>query len=102
MQTTAAADEIRAKIRKLVHLARGGWTSPAMKDEEAQQVYDAVRAAALNEAIEAARTEYLHDDTRTSEDRAYNQGVSDAVAAIGALLETAAATSADANPITES
>jgi hypothetical protein len=45
------------------------------------------RADVLNEAIEAARGEYLHDDTRTPEDEAYNQGVSDAVAAIGALLE---------------
>lgn len=46
-----------------------------------------IRAAALNEAIEAARGEYLHDDTGTPEDEAYNQGVTDAIAAIGALLE---------------
>ncbi|MDX3324729.1 hypothetical protein PV405_08620 [Streptomyces sp. ME02-6979-3A] len=45
------------------------------------------RADVLNEAIEAARSEYLHDDTGTPEDEAYNRGVSDAVAAIGALLE---------------
>jgi hypothetical protein len=42
----------------------------------------------LNEAIEAARGEYLEDATGTPEDEAYNQGVSDVVAAIGALLET--------------
>lgn len=43
--------------------------------------------APINEAIEAARGEYLHDDTATPEDEAYNQAVSDVVAAIGALLE---------------
>lgn len=46
-----------------------------------------IRAAAINEAIEAARGEYLHEDTGTPEDEAYNQAVSDVVAAIGALLE---------------
>lgn len=45
------------------------------------------RAALLAEAIEAARGEYLQDDTGTSEDEAYNQAVSDVVDAIGALLE---------------
>ncbi|WP_405461739.1 hypothetical protein OG786_29640 [Streptomyces sp. NBC_00101] len=45
------------------------------------------RSDALREAIEAARGEYLHEDTATPEDEAYNQGVSDAIAAIGALLE---------------
>jgi len=45
------------------------------------------RRDVLNEAIEAARGEYLHDDTATPEDEAYNQAVSDVVAAIGALLE---------------
>lgn len=38
---------------------------------------------------EAAQAEYLHDDTGTPEDEAYNQGVTDAIAAIGALLEGA-------------
>jgi hypothetical protein len=47
----------------------------------------AIRAQALNEAIEAARGEYLEDQTGTPEDEAYNQAVSDVVAAIGALLE---------------
>lgn len=45
------------------------------------------RRDVLAEAIEAARGEYLHDDTATPEDEAYNQAVSDVVAAIGALLE---------------
>lgn len=45
------------------------------------------RSAALQEAIEAARGEYLHDQTGTPEDEAYNRAVSDVVAAIGALLE---------------
>lgn len=48
---------------------------------------DAYRAENLREAIEAARSEYLHDQTGTPEDEAYNQAVSDVVAAIGALLE---------------
>jgi hypothetical protein len=48
---------------------------------------DAYRAENLNEAIEAARGEYLEDATGTPEDEAYNQAVSDVVAAIGALLE---------------
>lgn len=50
---------------------------------------DAYRAENLNEAIEAARGEYLneHEYTATPEDEAYNQAVSDVVAAIGALLE---------------
>lgn len=43
--------------------------------------------AAYTKAVEAARSEYLNDDTKTPEDEAYNQGVTDAVAAIGALVE---------------
>jgi DNA-binding protein Fis len=46
-----------------------------------------IRADSLREAIEAARGEYLEDNTGTPEDEAYNQAVSDVVAAIGALLE---------------
>lgn len=46
-----------------------------------------LKAETLNAAIEAARGEYLHDDTGTDADAAYNQGVSDAIAAIGKLLE---------------
>jgi uncharacterized protein (DUF2164 family) len=43
--------------------------------------------ATIEKCIEAAQAEYLHDNTGTPEDEAYNQGVSDAIAAIGALLE---------------
>lgn len=43
--------------------------------------------APLNEAIEAARGECLTDATGTPEDEAYNQAVSDVVAAIDARLE---------------
>lgn len=46
-----------------------------------------IRIESLNEAIEAARGEYLEEATGTPEDEAYNQAVSDVVAAIGALLE---------------
>lgn len=45
-----------------------------------------VRADSLYAAIEAARGEYLHDDTGTDADAAYNQGVTDAIVAIGKLL----------------
>ncbi|RAJ70312.1 hypothetical protein K378_01477 [Streptomyces sp. Amel2xB2] len=46
-----------------------------------------IRNAVLNEAIEAAQGEYLTENTGTDEDAAYNRGVADAVAAIGALME---------------
>ncbi|MDQ0809776.1 hypothetical protein QFZ63_001490 [Streptomyces sp. B3I7] len=59
----------------------------AVGDETPEELLNAYRLAVLNEAIEAARGEYLHDDTTTPEDEAYNQAVSDVVAAIGALLE---------------
>ena len=55
--------------------------------ERASAELDAHRTDVLNEAIEAARGEYLEDATGTPEDEAYNQAVSDVVAAIGALLE---------------
>ncbi len=47
----------------------------------------AYRAENLREAIGAARTEYLTGNTGAAEDTAYNDGVADAIAAIGALLE---------------
>lgn len=59
----------------------------AIDNDGAQQKLDTYRTAVLAEAIEAARGEYLHDDTGTPEDEAYSQAVSDVVAAIGALLE---------------
>lgn len=46
-----------------------------------------IESDALQRAIDAARGEYLQDNTGTPEDEAYNQAVSDVVAAIGALLE---------------
>lgn len=61
--------------------AEGHWPGPV------EQKLDAYRAEILNAAIEAARGEYLQDNTGTPEDEAYNQAVSDVVAAIGALLE---------------
>lgn len=42
---------------------------------------------ALDAAIEAARHEYLTDNTGTPEDEAYNQGVSDVIAAITQLRD---------------
>ncbi|MFE7727406.1 hypothetical protein ACFU5D_16625 [Streptomyces anthocyanicus] len=42
-------------------------------------------AKALSDAVEAARGEYLHDDTHTPADEAYNHAVSDVIAAIGEL-----------------
>lgn len=69
--------------------------NPAIPADRASDLlYDfrtVVRVATLNEAIGVARHEYLTDGTGTDEDRAYNQGVSDVIAAIGALLEGGAA-----------
>ncbi len=42
-------------------------------------------AKALSDAVEVARGEYLNDDTRTPEDEAYNQAVSDVIGAISEL-----------------
>lgn len=42
-------------------------------------------AKALSDAVEAAHGEYLHDDTRTPADEAYNHAVSDVITAIGEL-----------------
>ncbi|MEU2674783.1 hypothetical protein ABZ622_39335 [Streptomyces sp. NPDC007164] len=58
------------------------------------------RAEVLAQAIEAARAEHLDDDTGTAEDEAYNQGVDDAVAAVGALWEAAPAPSPRTEPLT--
>lgn len=53
----------------------------------------AARAQAYRDAIEAARSEYLTDNTGTDEDEAYNRGIADAIAAIDArAAETFAAT----------
>ena len=57
--------------------------APAVGQPAEAQATD--RAAVLHEAIEAAEGELLHDDTRTPEDEAYNQGVRDAAAAIARL-----------------
>lgn len=48
------------------------------------------RTEVLSEAVEAARSEYLTDNTGDPEDEAYNRGVSDATAAVGALAEDGA------------
>lgn len=56
-------------------------------ETRANGLLDAHRAEVLAEAIEAARSEYLTDGTGTDEDAAYNRGVSDTIAAIGALAE---------------
>lgn len=68
-----------------------GALSRAQRAEAEVERLKADRAATLNEAIEAARGEYLTDNTGTPEDEAYNQGVTDVIAAIGYLLEGGAA-----------
>lgn len=57
-----------------------------MTNSESQTAITLDRAT-VERCIEAARGEYLTDATGTPEDEAYNQAVSDVVAAIGALLE---------------
>ena len=79
-QSETATQTARTELRNVI-------CAQATDDAGAEQKLDAYRAANLNEAIEAARGEYLHDATGTPEDEAYNQAVSDVVAAIGALLE---------------
>lgn len=79
-ENETAGSPARRELR-LMLAAEGHWPGPI------EQRLDAHRAENLSEAIEAARGEYLHDDTATPEDEAYNQGVSDAIAAIGALLK---------------
>lgn len=69
---------------KLFHHLLYGWSA---SEVVAEQMLDALRVEILNEAIEAARGEYLEGATATPEDEAYNQAVSDVVASIGALLE---------------
>ncbi|MFE5368236.1 hypothetical protein [Streptomyces mirabilis] len=79
----AAVDPAR---NKLFHHLLYGWSA---SEVVAEQLLDARDAEVLTKAIEAARGEYLEDATGTPEDEAYNQAVSDVVAAIGALLEGA-------------
>lgn len=55
-------------------------------EDKANALLDAHRAEVLSEAIEAARGEYLRGPV-TDEGDAYDRGVSDAIAAIGALTE---------------
>jgi hypothetical protein len=61
--------------------------APDMADVIARGFLSRHRAEVLAEAVEAARAEYLTDGTGTDEDNAYNSGVTDAIAAIGALTE---------------
>lgn len=84
MTNTENEAATRPARNKLLHHLLYGWSA---SEVVAEQMLDAQRAEHLSEAIEAARGEYLHDDTGTAEDEAYNQAVSDVVAAIGALLE---------------
>lgn len=84
----SARDELRLMLF--------GWSC---EDGQIDRRLDAFRTEVLAEAIEAVRSEYLHEDTGTPEDAAYNQGVTDAIAAIGALTEaTAPAAPAPAAP----
>lgn len=48
------------------------------------------RTTAVQEALEAVRGESLTDDAGSSDDLAYNQGVTDAIAAVSALLKAGA------------
>lgn len=55
--------------------------------EGAESILAEHDALQLAKAIEAARGEYLTDATGDETDEAYNRGVADAIAAIGALGE---------------
>jgi hypothetical protein len=75
-----AGPRAREELRNVIR-------AQAIDDEGAEQKLNAYRAAVLAEAIAAARGEYLTDATGDETDEAYNRGVSDAIAAIGALTE---------------
>ncbi|MER5843663.1 hypothetical protein ABT099_25910 [Streptomyces prasinus] len=83
----------QTRIREALEPLQGGYfhlppgTQKAVVERLTTDLLPQHRRDVLAEAIEAARGEYLHDDTATPEDEAYNQAVSDVVAAIGALLE---------------
>ncbi|MDX3588555.1 hypothetical protein [Streptomyces europaeiscabiei] len=97
--TTPDREAAKARVRAKVEAARALPASEQIVNTlhatrttaEAQALMAQLRAEILAEAIEAARGEYLNDDTKTPEDEAYNQAVSDVVAAIGALTEGGAA-----------
>lgn len=69
-----------------------------VNEAKANALLDAYHAEVLAEAIAAARSEYLTDGTGTDEDAAYNNGITDAVAAIGALLEGGAGAAPKPDP----
>jgi hypothetical protein len=87
--TISPQDRVRDALEPLqgghFHLAPG--TQKAVSERLTEHLLPQHRRDILNEAIEAARGEYLTEATGTPEDEAYNQAVSDVVAAIGALLE---------------
>lgn len=84
MTSTENEPETTSARAELTHYAA---TTRTVTADGLASHLDAYRSEILNEAIEAARAEYLHERTGTAEDEAYNQAVSDVVAAIGTLLE---------------
>lgn len=48
-----------ADLRKLIRLARGDWTTPLMQADEAQRVYDAVRAEVLTDVADRIKARTL-------------------------------------------
>lgn len=62
-------------------------TNQTYVDRFRDQAAREARGAALSDAIEAARREYLTDATGTPEDEAYQQAVADVIAAIDALRD---------------
>ena len=72
--------------KQVIDLIAYGWVA-ADAPERAANMVDKLRSGHLNEAIEAARSERLHDNTGTPEDEAYNQAISDVVAAIERLRD---------------
>jgi len=91
--TETQSTELQGRVRKALaplqgtHYHLAPLTHDAVVERVAAHLLPQYRLDVLAEAIEAARGEYLNDDTDTPEDEAYNQAVSDVVAAIGVLLE---------------
>jgi poly(3-hydroxyalkanoate) synthetase len=97
-QDVASNRPVRQNVDRWIEslqILAGGWDNPTAEQHAAMattrnKMLAALVADVVAEAVEAARGEYLHDDTGTPEDEAYNQGVTDAVSAVGALSEGAA------------
>jgi hypothetical protein len=92
MTTTDPAVQ-QGRIIDALEPLQGGFFHLSPKRQEAiagcltEHLLPQYRRDVLNEAIEAARDQYLSEEIDNPEDEAYQHAVSHVIAAIGALLE---------------